>query len=220
VTAYTVLHPSIAAAIAGSAFIAAIQVSAPPAFPLDVLPAATLQSAPVSWVSFGPLVVRFDETTIPAVLRAVGVGVQEQGAGSHDGLWVCYSMSSVSQRIWLLSDPEMGGTEHTIHGVVAARAASYAASTGCPELPARFRPISLDAAGLWLGSDPLVAERLFGKPSLQRGAWRHYESERTIPPAPPVGGVTAEPLTESGGLSIRIDRNRIVELWATKLVSS
>jgi len=72
---------------------------------------------------------------------------------------------------------------------------------------------------IWLRSPATEIRKQFGKPSLQRGAWLHYESERELLNDPRAKDWGADKLYEYGELSVRIRAGKVIELWATVLVS-
>ncbi len=194
------------------------QQNPPPRFPLgDEAPPPTLNSAPASSVVLGDLVIVFDKTTLPEAQKQVKLGrIDNRGDASESSFWLCYSISGSGrqEQIWLLSDGEMGGDEHVIDGVAARISSTRVTTNSCPELPAAFQPVRLNNK-IWLRSPAAEIRKQFGKPSLQRGAWFHYESRRELLNDPRAKDWGADTLYEYGELSVRIRAGKVIELWAT-----
>ena len=190
----------------------------PPRFPLSEAPPATLNSAPASSVALGDLVIVFDETTLAEAQKQIKLGrIDNRGDASESSFWLCYSISGSGsqEQIWLLSH---GGGDDVIDGVAARISSTPVTANSCPELPAAFQPVRLNNK-IWLRSPATEIRKQFGKPSLQRGAWLHYESERELLNDPRAKGWGADTLYEYGELSVRIRAGKVIELWATVLVS-
>jgi hypothetical protein len=190
----------------------------PPSLPfLDAAP-TTLQAPPVSSLRLGSLVVTLDSGTLPAVARAVGDGVvSHAGDASESTYWLCYSLGphASRQRLWLLSSGELGGSNHTIYGVVAKAVARAVASPTCPELPRGFVPVTLDV-GFWIGSRERDARAKLGSPSLSEGSWLHFMAQRELVGDPRSAAWGPGRFYENGSVSVRLRRGRVDELWATK----
>jgi hypothetical protein len=190
----------------------------PPSLPfLDATP-TTLQAPPVSSVRLGSLVVTLDSGTLPAVARAIGDGVvSHAGDASESTYWLCYSLGPPAsrQRVWLLSSGELGGSEHSINGVVAKAVDRAAASPTCPELPREFVPVALDV-GVWVGSGDGDARAKLGHPSLTNGPWLHFMGQRELVGDPRSAAWGPGRFYENGSVSVRLRGGRVDELWATK----
>ncbi len=195
------------------------QQTPPPRFPLSVAPPPTLNSAPALSVALGDLVIVFDKTTLPEAQKQIKLGrIDNSGDASESSFWLCYSISGSGsqERIWLLSHG--GGDDHVIDGVAARISSTRVTTNFCPELPAAFQPVRLNNK-IWLRSPATEIRKQFGKPSLQRGMWLHYESERELLNDPRAKDWSADKLYEIGELSVRIRAGKVIELWATKSVS-
>ncbi len=191
----------------------------PPRFPLSEVPPATLNSVPASSVALGDLVVVFEKTTLAEAQKQIKLGrIDNRGDASESSFWLCYSISGSGsqEQIWLLSHG--GGDDHVIDGVAARISSTSVTANSCPELPAAFQAVRLDNK-IWLHSPATEICKQFGKPSLQRGAWLHYESERELLNDPRAKDWGTDKLYEIGGLSVRIRAGKVVELWATMSVS-
>ena len=80
-------------------------------------------------MALGDLVIVFDETTLAEAQKQIKLGrIDNRGDASESSFWLCYSISGSGsqEQIWLVSDGEMGGPDHVIHGV-AARVLEYEA---------------------------------------------------------------------------------------------
>lgn len=154
----------------------------PPNFPLEVAPRPSLKHAPTSSLVLGAMQVTIGHTTLGEVLRQTKVGkITHQGDASESTYWVCFSnnSSTKSERIWLLSSGEKGGSNHTIYGIVAQVVTSNPSVGVCPELPKDFLPAKLNN-GIWLGTSVSEIKKRLGKPSLQQSKWLHYASMREL----------------------------------------
>ena len=144
---------------------------APPPWPRGDPP--PLASDPVHPLKLGATRVTLNANTLADVQRAVGVGATTtHGKGTEALDWLCYTIpdGELPQRLWLTSS-ELAGGGGKIDGVTAVElGAGEKAAAGCPELPARFRPVRFED-GLWLG--PLSAEqrKAMGVPAHGTAAW-------------------------------------------------
>jgi len=183
------------------------QPISPPRFPLADAAPPTVKSAPSSKLLLGPVTVTFNKTTLSQAISQIGVGrIEHQGDAGESSYWICYSVNGPTrkERVWLLSHGEMGGPDHTIHGVAAQVVSSSAPDPSCPELPPNRRSLRLDS-GIWLGAMSSEVRKRFGEPSLAKDSWLHYGSRRKFRGA----------FYEYGALSARINAGSVVELWAT-----
>lgn len=136
---------------------------------------ATLAATPVGTVWLGDISVAFEETTLPALLDAAGVGriLHWWDAGASE-YWLCYTLPSGQGRLWIVSHGEMGGPDHAVGSIRAqASDATVTPTAACPGLPAHFLPI-VTHNGLWLGSDARRLETLYGASSESLAGWRSY----------------------------------------------
>ncbi len=90
--------------------------------------------------------------------------------------WVCYDLPAGGQRVWLSSDEMSGGSVDTV--TVTPR--GTARSSHCPELPAKFQPLTIDS-DIRLGMTPADLTRLLGQPSKTTGTWVVYKSQQLLP---------------------------------------
>jgi hypothetical protein len=169
------MHPRlscwIAAALAcGLAPSFAQPIAAPPAWPRGDPP--PLVSDPVHPLKLGTVRVTLNANTLGEVQRALGVGeMTTHGKGTEALDWLCYTIvdGEAPQRLWLTSSELVGGGK--IDGVTAIElGAGEKASPGCPELPARFRPVRFED-GLWLGTLSAEQRRAMGVPAHGTAAW-------------------------------------------------
>jgi hypothetical protein len=77
------------------------------------------------------------------------------------------------QRLWFLSNSEMGGPEQFVDGIATQLADGITSSPDCPPLPQKFRPIAFDHA-IWLGQDEKSVRSIFGSPSKISLQWEDY----------------------------------------------
>ena len=116
----------------------------------------------------------------------------------------------------------MGGAEHRVTGVAAQSTGSAEpVSDGCPALPSRLRPVSLDG-GIWVGSTRRELTRVPGEASGSRDDWLVFFCESKVRGPYRGPGDIEEHLVdfdESSLLEVRIVEERVVALDATKGMS-
>jgi hypothetical protein len=140
---------------------------------------ATMEKEPTKGISLGAFRVLFETTTLNDVLRTVGAGQVARNSPNNVSehiLWLCYTAlrNGIADRIWILSNAEMGGEAHLVTQVIAARAANDAVPTDCPSLPNKMQPVSLDIP-VWIGSSDAEAKAALGAPSHRRGGWSVFD---------------------------------------------
>jgi len=67
----------------------------------------------------------------------------------------------------------MYASDHLIYSVNGGFDAGSGKSADCPELPARFQPVSLDG-WLWVGTSANQLKKRLGPPSAQKDGWLFY----------------------------------------------
>jgi hypothetical protein len=143
---------------------------------------SSLDREPSKGIALGAFRVQFETTTLRDVQRAAFVGAiaQSGDAGEHM-LWLCYTIKGpeVAERLWIISDGEMGGDTHAVTAIAARRLSRAAPTQGCPELPTAMQPVSLDA-NVWLGISDAQLEKELG-PSHSVGPWRSYRYQTKVP---------------------------------------
>ena len=161
----------------------------------------------------GSLVIQLESTQLSDVLSKIGTGeIQHRGDAAESVYWLCYSVPSSANtaRLWLMSGEMDGGAV----GSIALRLTSSdeTATPSCPELPQAYRSVKL-GNNISLQNRASDLRRIFGKPSLAANGWLHFDSERDVL-------LRGEKYTELGGLSVRVIKDRIVELWVSKTTSN
>lgn len=144
---------------------------------------STMKRIPSTGIRMGSLYVRFEQTALDDVRRAASVGdLAHQGDAGKSTYWLCYTVvgNSDAERIWLISDGEMGGSRHNVTGVSATRLPGGVATVDCPALPDNLKPFSLDS-DLWLGASKEIATSKLGRSSFQKDAWQSYDFEGKVP---------------------------------------
>jgi hypothetical protein len=161
-------------------FIAPIASSeAPPTQPFTSIDwPATMSKKPTNGITLGTFRVQFETTTLSDVQRAAAAGQISQNSENNVAehiLWLCYTSphSGAIDRIWILSDPEMGGDTHLVTGVTVARVAEGSTPSDCPSLPRTMQPVSLDIP-VWVGSTDSVVTAALGSSSHRHGAWSWF----------------------------------------------
>ena len=148
----------------------------PPPFTVnEAFPSKSLRSPPAQGATFGRLRVRFDETPLQSVTSAFGVGqIAHRGDAGASMYWLCYTGQQPQPfRVWLVSQGEMGGTDHRLTEIQVAAVPSASASAQCPGLPPKFQRASL-VGGLWVGSTARAWRAHLGPPSFENSAALQY----------------------------------------------
>jgi hypothetical protein len=177
----------------------------PPNVPnMDHVP-STMTAPPVSKVFLGGFEIEFERTTLAQVRSAIGVGVvRHQGDAASSEDFICYS-DDPGRRIWI-SSGELGGYEHAVTSIYATVSSAAPRNVDCPELPARFRSISI-GKGIWLGSSTSSTERMLGNPSEKRNDWSFYSYS---------GKVMAGEFDRLTTLAVHVRAGVIVDLFASQ----
>lgn len=169
-------------------------------------------SPPVTGVMVGELEVTFERTTLSEVRESVGVGViQHRGDAGDSEAWLCYTLSSAGQteRLWI-SSSELGGSERVVGNFYAVIEDQAQSSANCPELPERFRPVSLDNS-LWLDSSVSLLEERLGKPSAQNEGWWFYLYS---------GKVQSSSFDLTSTFAVHISNGKITRLYASQTTTN
>jgi hypothetical protein len=141
-----------------------------------------MKKKPSTGLRMGSLHVRFERTTLDSVRRAVSVGdISHQGDAGESIYWLCYTNASPTgvERIWIISHGEMGGSEHRITNISAQLLPNESATTDCPALPGKMKPLSL-SSNLWLNTSASEALTSVGRPSHQTGPWLSFNYEGKV----------------------------------------
>jgi hypothetical protein len=172
---------------------------------------STLKTDPIQQIHLGGLTAEFEKTTLVEIRNAIGYGVIDHaGDAGESQYWLCYSLKG--QRIWLISNGEMGGSNHMLTRVAAVSTASTTGS--CPPMPAFLQPVSflfgrigaskkslLDVLGAPSGisNDKLIYQYAGKKPQQYKGGMEEFD-------------VTAH-------IEVKIENDRITSLDASHITS-
>jgi hypothetical protein len=155
----------------------------PPKEPLGgQLQKSTLKSKPTTGFVMGSFRVQFEKTILDDVRQAATTGeISNQGEAGTSIYWLCYTNlnSNKAERIWIVSDGEMGGSEHYITSISAQLLPSGKATKDCPVLPKTLKPLSLNH-NFWLNSSDSDLHKMFGKPSYRSRNWRSYNYQGKV----------------------------------------
>ena len=150
----------------------------------------TLDYVPIKNLYLGSYRISLGEQSLTDALVEMHTGnIMHAGDAGDSVYWICYTISAdgPGQRIWIISDGELGGREHEITSVQADLVRAEKKPTiSCPTLPREYSPPHLDHH-LWLGSTVQTLTDKFGKaPSIKNGWWSytyngtlHDDSEKT-----------------------------------------
>jgi hypothetical protein len=162
---------------------ASIAGTPPPQLPYDQIAwKATLKTAPADSIRMGAFDVRLEKTTLDDVRRAVASGeISHQGDAGESKYWLCYTdvHSRPVQRLWIIADGEMGGSEHVVTRVTAQIIPASSQGADCPVLPDKLTPLSTNRH-VWLGSSTGDATGILGTPSFHAGSWLSFDYQGTI----------------------------------------
>ena len=152
---------------------------APPTQPLRSIDwPATMSKEPTKGITLGTFRVQFETTTLSDVQRAIAAGQVAENSPNNVAahiLWLCYTLPhpGAIARIWILSDPEMGGETHLVTGITVAHVAKGSAPSDCPSLPSTMQPASFDIP-VWVGSSDAAVTAALGPSSHRHGAWSWF----------------------------------------------
>jgi hypothetical protein len=213
---FTEILLAISIASASVAMVASCPASAaednyPPEIPKVDGIRSTLSAPPVKELHLGNLKVEFERTTLSDIVRALGVGtIRHRGDASESEYWLCFTAISrgTSQRIWI-SSGEIGGDVHFVESVLVTAISDKDTPSACPQLPARFRRLSLGNAP-WVGAREEDLQKLLGSPSLERDDWRFYSYNGKVPKGD---------FDESALLGVRVKNGTVITLVASKVTT-
>ena len=167
-----------------SASMGSLAETPPPAAPFDAITwKAAMKRKPSTGLQMGAFRAQLERTTLDYVRRAASVGeIAHRGDAGESTYWLCYTNSGETQteRIWIVADGEMGGSEHYITNISAERLPDGTPTADCPALPNNLKPLSLDN-GLWLGASEGATRAKLGAPSHRKESWRSYDFQGKVP---------------------------------------
>lgn len=167
-----------------SASLSSFAETLPPVAPFDAITwKATMKRKPSTGLQMGEFRVRFERTTLDDVRRAASLGeIAHRGDAGESAYWLCYTSAGATQteRVWIISHGEMGGSEHHITNISAELMPNGIATADCPALPNRLQPLSLDNR-LWLGASEGAALAKLGAASYKKDAWQSYDFQGKVP---------------------------------------
>jgi hypothetical protein len=186
----------------------------PPEAPPPAEQALSHMAAPLSGVHLGSLHLVFEHTTLADVQRTAAEPVKHRGEAGESLYWICYTVQSPrAERVWILSDGEMGGPEHRITGVTAVRLSAARALPGCPTMPSALLPLSLDN-GLWLDSAVGEFAAALGTAAPAAAGWHTFRYAGKLPSATCAGGFDV-----TNDVSLRSEAGRVSALQAGQVTS-
>jgi hypothetical protein len=131
----------------------------------------SLQAPPTTGATLGSLRIVFEKTPLGEIVQAAGGGaIRHQGDAGHSLYYLCYDLAQADrrERIWMVSDGEMGGSGQAVTAIIATRLAQHGGTAHCPRLPQNLTPASFDAR-IWLGMPEQSLESQLGAPSSRQG---------------------------------------------------
>ncbi|MHB8844193.1 MAG: hypothetical protein ACYC7L_05530 [Nitrospirota bacterium] len=189
-------------------------IEPPPARDGRIAVPATLKTDPILNVNIGKFKAKFEKTTLGEILKTVGVGtIHHAGDAGGSQYWLCYTLPN--QRVWLISNGEMGGSDHVLTQVQAISTKQDSlVNTSCPQIPTPFQTISMNFG--WIGTTQESLIRVLGQPSGKDGGRFKYLYEGKEP------GVSDGQKMEWDVLSfleVTIANNEISSVYASHVTS-
>jgi len=180
----------------------------------------SLRATPVAKVSLGAIEVALETTTLMNVQEALAhTSIQHAGDAGDSMYWLCYTLPNPNhrQRVWIVSDGEMGGTEHFVTSIVMTKlTVTDKETTECPAAPANVGPAVVDN-GLKLGASTDKIREVMGRaPGASDGWWSYrYQGKTSIQRH---GKSVAFDVTAS--LDVKLRRGRAIAIRVTQITSS
>lgn len=198
-------------------FASSFAATPPPHIPVSPTPPrAVLQPSPFNEMTMGGLHVLLEKTSLDEVRAAASAGViAHLGDAGASIYWLCYTNlnATPAERIWLVSDGEMGGREHSVSSVIAQRSPGAHASADCPAMPATLAPMKLES-GIWLDTPPETARKILGAASFHSGNWESYDYQGKVP-----GSCAGAGFDLTSSLMLRVAGKRIDTLRISRITS-
>jgi hypothetical protein len=137
--------------------------TSPPATDDNISVDATLKEDPVQKIQIGKFIAVFEDTTLAEIRNFLGAGsINHSGDAGSSQYWLCYSLKG--QRVWFISDGEMGGSDHVLTQVhVISTGEKNVKNKSCPPLPPEVKPIQFDFG--WIGTTKESLINSLGQPS-------------------------------------------------------
>jgi hypothetical protein len=187
--------------------------SVPPPTSRIISVPATVKKDPVQKVRLGNFFADFEKTTLSEIRSAIHAGsIDHSGEAGGSQYWLCYSLPG--QRIWFISNGEMGGREHALTQIHAVSGTGFQGNDSCPSLPKSFQPVSFDFG--WIGTDQDHLLKILGQPSGKQGANHIYYYEGKKPAKD--DGKTVE-WDVVGYMEAKIVNGKIASLYVSHVTS-
>ena len=141
-----------------------------------------MKFAPAPKLVIGTHHVTFEETTLDNVIAIVGAGsIAHHGDASESTYWLCYRIRTArhSELLWLTSNGEMGGGEHSVTGITAVKVPHSTKPQDCPSLPPDLANVHIPP-NLWLGTSVATVLHALGPPSHKSEDWWTYTYETKV----------------------------------------
>ncbi len=163
--------------------VSAAETLAPPPQPFEAQTwSSSMKRKPTSGIILGRWSIDFERATLSEILSRVAIGeIQHSGDGGESLYWLCYTVGGQAPaRLWITSHGEVGGAERAVTGVVLVKLKSGKPASGCPALPPRLLPASLQG-NLWTGMREGAVIKRLGAPSYRNREWISYNFEAKRP---------------------------------------
>ncbi len=158
----------------------------PPSLNMENLHVAdgSLRTRPAGVALLGSTRVELEKTTLQEVQDAIrGLTIRHVGDASESTFWLCYTLArhKYSQRVWVISDGEMGGANHLVTSILVSRLArTDSPNADCPQSPMGVGPATI-GDNLVLGMSVLTLQKAFGATPRASEGWWSYRYQGTTP---------------------------------------
>ena len=141
--------------------------------------------------------------------------IAHQGDAGESIYWLCYTNVNPIrvERIWIIAHGEMGGREHLVTNISAEYLPNGRATTDCPALPEKMKPLSLDSQ-LWLNASATDARTRLGASSYQKGPWQSFDYQGKMR-----GNCEGEGFDVMNWLLLRFEKGRVNSLNVGQVTS-
>ena len=200
-------QPVFAAPNAGDNAPETIAQVSPPEVPIELFQGElyTVKKPIALQFTLGAFTGHFEGTTLDEVSKAANGGIiQHQGDAGTSMYWLCYTSPDkrAPQKLWIMSDGEMGGREHGVTEVITVpMPLNTEPTTVCPALPANMQAVSIDQA-IKLGMKRANLIKMLGKPTKVQGDWLVFNHL----------GDVGNNFTELGIIVVRLLNDKVVFL--------
>jgi hypothetical protein len=194
--------------------------SIPPASPTGQLVNGYWDHALTRGISMGSFNVDLEKVSLGDVVTELLRGtVQHRGDAGASTYWLCYTVlrTNMKQRLWLISDGELGGTDHRITAVYATDLEKRVGATDdCPALPKQYAQLRFDNH-LWLGASMSQIQKALGaSPGASNGWWSYPYEGKTRD----TENAKSSEFDVTSSFKVRLSQGRITAISASQVTTN